>query len=227
MTNAQSKIILIIVAVSRQTTLDRYWGKDFSVGTGKTIEIKSKKYNTNEFIELIHERQAYSTYLFKANKKNDEYYTRAHTWQRFIDDKGLNGATVFEPFYGDGSSTESLSGLVDVVGVKGADFWDIIDDPHYKDMLIMSNPPFSFKWQVIYTLLERQRPFALILPWQTFYGKIPEGKTEANKSTLEKYQEQWGGTYEMFVLKGNEMQFYHPPTDKMEAIGCHILYWTF
>ena len=88
MTNAQSKIILLIIAVSRQTTLDRYWGKDFAPDAGNPIEIKTKKYNTNEYIELQHERQAYSTYLFKANKKNDEYYTRAHTWQRFIDDKG-------------------------------------------------------------------------------------------------------------------------------------------
>jgi hypothetical protein len=227
MTNAQSKIILLIIAVSRQTTLDRFWGKDFKVS--KIAEIKSKKYNSNEYIELEHERRAFSDYLFRTNPKNDEYYTRAHSWQRFVDDKGLNGATVFEPFYGDGSSTESLIGLVNVVGVKGANFWDIIDDPHYKDMLIMSNPPFSFKWQIIITLLERQRPFALILPWECFFGKIPKGMTDADrlKNNLQKYQDLWGGTYEMFNLKGKEMQFYHPPTDKMEAIGCHILYWTF
>ena len=228
MTNAQSKIILIIVAVSRQTTLDRFWGRDYSVGQHAPIEIKSKKYNTNEYIELLHERRAFSDYLFKTNPKNDEYYTRAHSWQRFVDDKGLNGATVFEPFYGDGSSTESLIGLVNVVGVKGANFWDIIDDPQYKDLFILSNPPFSFKWQVIITLLERQRPFALILPWQIFGGKLKnDWSDERHESTLDRYQKNWGGTYEMFKLKGDENQFYHPPTDKMEAIGCHILHWTF
>jgi hypothetical protein len=212
--------------MSKQTTLARYWGADFEVGTRK-IEITSKKYNSNEYIELLHERRKFSTYLFKANKVSDEYYTRATSWQRFVDDKGLNGATVWEPFYADGSSTESLKGLVNVVGLRGSDFWDIIDDPAYKDLLILSNPPFSFKWQVIMTLLERRRTFALILPWECFYGKIPKGKTERDKSNLEVYQERWGGTYEMFKLKGDEMDFYHPAIDGMKRIGCHILYWTF
>lgn len=230
MTNQHSKIILLApVAVSRQTTLDRYWGEDYAVGHHALIEVKTKKYNTNEYIELQHERRAYSNYLFKENKKNDEYYTRAHTWQRFVAEKGLIGATVWEPFFGDGSSTESLSGLVNVVGVKGADFWDIIDHPIYKDLFIMSNPPFSFKWQILTTLLERQRPFAIILPWECFFGKIPKGMTDEDrlKNNLQKYQADWGGDYEAFWLKGKENQFYHPPTDKMEPVGCHILYWTF
>lgn len=225
MTNAQSKIISIIVAVSRQTTLDRYF--DFKPSAFE-IKITHKKYNTDAYIEVMRERRAFSDYLFKSNKKSDEYYTRAYTWQRFVDQNGLRGSTVFEPFYGDGSSTESLSGLVDVVGVKGADFWDIIDNPLYKDLFILSNPPFSFKWQIIYTLLERHRSFALILPFQVFYGKmINDDPDDRHESTLERYQKQWGGTFEMFNLKADENLYYHPPTDSMTGIGCHILHWTF
>ena len=225
MTNAQSKIILLIIKVSRQTTLDRFY--QFKPALFKP-KIDYKKYNSDAYIEVMRERRAFSDYLFKANKKSDEYYTRAYTWQRFVDQYGLRDATVFEPFYGDGSSTESLSGLVNVVGVKGADFWDIIDNPLYKDLFILSNPPFSFKWQVIYTLLERQRSFAFILPFQVFYGKLKnDGTNDRHESTLERYQKLWGGTYEMFNLKADENMYYHPTTDKMVGIGCHILYWTF
>ena len=58
------------------------------------------------------------------------------------------GKTVFEPFYGDGSSRQVLSGLVDVVGER-KDFWEQIQDPNCPQDLKLSNPPFSYKWLLI------------------------------------------------------------------------------
>ena len=185
-----------------------------------------KRRKTSDYIKSLSERREYSTYLFNNNKLSDEYYTRPDTWKRFIECKNLKNKTVFEPFYGDGSAVKMLKKYVNIKGKKDANFWDIINAPEYKNLFIMSNPPFSFKWQVINTLIEQGRSFAFILTWQCFYGKINKDGTR-DKNNLQRCQELFGGNYEVFKLTAKEQQFYNPTQNKMVKIGCSILHWTF
>lgn len=177
---------------------------------------KQKKYKSSGIIPF-NQRKEFSEYLFKANKVSDEYYTRGHTWARFITDYGLKGATIFEPFYGDGTSREALAGLVNVVG-KAGDFWDNINAPDCPQEYIMTNPPFSFKWLVIQTFLEKRRPFAMILSWQTFYTSV---------GRLNDYAEHYGGSWTKYKLNSKEQKFWSPEKQEMVGIGCSILVWTF
>ena len=164
------------------------------------------------------ERIVKSRKMFAENKKSDEYYTRCKTWERYIHERGLKGTTVFEPFSADGSSAEVLKSLVNVKSGKG-DFWEQIVAPDCPQEFILSNPPFSFKWLILQTLLERKRSFALILPFQIFYG--------SSAKILDEYQDHYGGKWGRFILKGKENYFYNPDLDKLVPIGCSILEWHF
>jgi len=164
------------------------------------------------------ERIVKSRKMFAENKKSDEYYTRCNTWERYIHERGLKGTTVFEPFSADGSSAKVLKSLVKVKSGKG-DFWEQIVAPDCPQEFILSNPPFSFKWLILQTLLERKRSFALILPFQIFYG--------SSAKILDEYQDHYGGKWGRFILKGKENYFYNPDLDKLVPIGCSILEWHF
>jgi hypothetical protein len=214
----------IINANKKQQLITRYLigeTKTQPVLIRPTINLsdKSKKQNKYKSSKIIpfNQRKEFSEYLFKANKVSDEYYTRGHTWARFIEDYGLTGTTIFEPFYGDGTSREALAGLVSVVG-KAGDFWDNINAPDCPQEYIMTNPPFSFKWLVIQTFLEKRRPFAMIMPWQLFYTSVER---------LNDYAEHYGGSWTKYKLKAQEQKFWSPTQEKMVGIGCSILVWTF
>ena len=191
-----------------------------------SVEVNYKKYRSCALIDDINERTAFARYLFRSNKKSDEYYTRSETWKRFIIEKGLMGKTVFEPFYGDGSSRQVLSGLVDVVGEQ-KDFWEQIKDPNCPQDLILSNPQFSFKWLLIQTLLENKRDFALILSWEAFYDKKCPNRKLQYECPLKLYKTKFGGDYEVFKLKINEQQCWSPKKKEFIRIGVIILYWKF
>ena len=165
------------------------------------------------------DRVALATKKFQKNKFSDEYYTRSESWRRFVDDAGLAGKTVWEPFFGDGSSRDELAKLgVTQIG-KAGDFWENITAPDCPTDFIMSNPPFSFKWEIMETLLERKRSFALILPWQTFY--------QTNARHLAELHRKYGGDYLRYAMRGEEVTFYSPTSKKMVPIGTSILLWTF
>ena len=170
-------------------------------------------------IAIPEERIALATKKFKNNKHSDEYYTRSASWARFVEDAGLAGKTIYEPFFGDGSSRDELAKLgVTQIG-KAGDFWENIVAPDCPQDFIMSNPPFSFKWEIIETLLERKRSFALILSWQTFY--------QTNARHLARLHEKYGGEYLRYGMRGEEVMFYSPKDEKMMPIGTSILLWTF
>ena len=170
-------------------------------------------------IPVPENRIALATKKFDKNKFSDEYYTRSASWERFVYDAGLKGKTVYEPFYGDGSSRAELAKLgVTQIG-KAGDFWENIVAPDCPANFIMSNPPFSFKWEIMETLLERKRSFALILPWQTFY--------QSGARKIRNLQEKYGGKYLRYNLRGEENHYYSPATKKMTPIGTSILLWTF
>ena len=195
------------------------------------VEINYKKYASRAIIKDIKERQRFANDLFRANKKSDEYYTQAISWERFIRENGLLGQKVFEPFYGDGSSREALRGLVDVVG-ENQDFWQQIQDPNCPKDFIMSNPPFSFKWQVIHTLCEMKRDFALILPWESFYDKYVsiDGKKRQKiqyECPLKAYLAQYEGEYVVWKMNSAEQMFWSPIRNDYKQIGTSILYWKF
>ena len=152
---------------------------------------------------------------FNNNKVSDEYYTRT-SWDRFIDEYGLTNKTVIEPFLGDGSFLTHLKSKVNII-TTGKNFWDVLENNELPDGFIMSNPPFSCKWEIIETLLEMGRDFALILPWQVW----------TKKSRLDMLQFIYGGTHSKFTLKNKEKLFYDPKTNSMKAIGVNILVWKF
>jgi len=220
-----------IVACGVSVEID---GEDVS---DQFIDVRKKgKYSSREIVPLAH-RRAFCDELFTNNKVSDEYYTEQISYERFIKTYRLQGQRVFEPFYADGTSTREMSGLVDVVGSKGANFWDIYKDPQFDGLLILSNPPFSFKWQVIITLLEEQRNFALILPWETFYDKKNKQGVVVEDCPLKIYQRKYGGKYAWFKCRPYEQFFFHPNDDGAlhtegragvyKQIGTHILYWRF
>jgi hypothetical protein len=170
-------------------------------------------------IPVPEDRIAIATKKFQKNKFSDEYYTRSASWARFVADAGLEGKTVYEPFYGDGSSRAELAKLgVTQIG-KAGDFWENIVADDCPADFIMSNPPFSFKWEIIETLLERKRSFALILPWQTFY--------QSGAEKIRNLQRKYGGKYIRYNMRGEEVMFYSPKDKKMMPIGTSILLWTF
>jgi hypothetical protein len=170
-------------------------------------------------IGVPEDRIALATKKFANNKHSDEYYTRSESWRRFVYDAGLAGKTVWEPFFGDGSSRAELAKIgVTQIGKEG-DFWENITAPDCPTDFIMSNPPFSFKWEIMETLLERKRSFALILPWQTFY--------QTNARHLARLHEKYGGEYLRYGMRGEEVEFYSPKDRKMVPIGTSILLWTF
>jgi hypothetical protein len=170
-------------------------------------------------IGVPEDRIALATKKFQKNKFSDEYYTRSESWRRFVYDAGLAGKTVWEPFFGDGSSRAELAKIgVTQIGKEG-DFWKNITAPDCPTDFIMSNPPFSFKWEIMETLLERKRSFALILPWQTFY------QTGAEK--IANLHRKYGGKYLRYAMRGEEGAFYSPTEKKMVPIGTSILLWEF
>jgi hypothetical protein len=171
-----------------------------------------------DYTDTIADRKRIADKMFAANKKSDEYYTRGITWHRFLQTHGLIGGTFWEPFWGDGSCAEAMQDYATLVGKPG-DFWNHVLDVNHPKHMVLSNPPFSFKWLVIETLCELRQDFALILGWQAFYrsGLLKMRELEA----------QHGGTWEFFSLNAKEQMFYHPPARCDVGIGCKILYVRF
>lgn len=164
-------------------------------------------------------------YLFNHNTVSDEYYTPIAVWDRFLCTQPKN-TTYFEPFYGDGSGVKNLKDAGYDIVSSPCNFWDIdwANTPNYP---ILSNPPFSFKWLVIETLLKNRRDFNLILPWQTF---VDTAIKHDGADKLRMLKSIYGGDYTVFKLHDNkkfpENTFIMPNGDS-KKIGCKILVWRF
>lgn len=164
-----------------------------------------------------HTRQCVADQKTASNKCHDEYYTRGGTYARLIRELKLEGQSVVEPFGGDGSYKRMMKCLgVKPVGMTG-NFWD----KHTKIPagFILSNPPFSSKWEVLETLLEQRRDMALVMPFQSFYN--------AGEKKLNELQSIYGGVWSRFDLRGYERWFYNAKTGEDTEIGCQILIWRF
>ena len=92
-------------------------------------------------------------------KTHDDYYTPATAWQAIahIIPKGI---TIWEPFFGNGDSGETLQHMG----------WDVIhkDEDFYqssrKGDIVVTNPPFSQTARVLGRLKQLDIPFIVILP---------------------------------------------------------------
>ena len=94
----------------------------------------------------------------KTFTKNDDYMTPASAWQA-IQHIIPDNKTIWECFYGDGTSGDHLRALGFDVIHKDIDFFknDVGD-------VLVSNPPFTIKKEVFTRLKELGKPFIMIAP---------------------------------------------------------------
>jgi hypothetical protein len=91
----------------------------------------------------------------------DDYMTPKDAWEN-IKDYIPQNKVIWEPFYGDGNSGKYLQELGFTVIHENEDFFS-----NNKGDIVVSNPPFSLKKEVIQKLKELDKPFILIMPCST------------------------------------------------------------
>ena len=99
-------------------------------------------------------------YGCKANKfiEHDDYMTPKYAWE-WIKDFIPKDKVIWEAFYGDGESGKILSDLgFNVIHEETDFFTNNLGD------VIVSNPPFSKKKEVMTRLKEIDKPFIIICP---------------------------------------------------------------
>lgn len=90
--------------------------------------------------------------------KDDDYETPLSAWRSIIEYIPKK-AVVWEPFYGSGASGDHLRSLgLNVIHQKEDFFVANRGD------IILTNPPFSKKKEVLLRLKELNKPFAVLLP---------------------------------------------------------------
>jgi hypothetical protein len=99
-----------------------------------------------------------SVFQNKTFSKYDDYMTPKYAWEN-IKEYIPKDKTIWEAFYGNGSSADYLRELGFNVIHKDIDFFenDLGD-------IIVSNPPFSKVKEILKRLKELDKPFILILP---------------------------------------------------------------
>lgn len=90
--------------------------------------------------------------------KHDDYMTPKRAWE-LIKEYIPSDKIIWEAFYGDGKSGKYLQDLGFNVIHKEEDFFE----NDYGD-IVVSNPPFSMKKEIIKELVKREKPFILIMP---------------------------------------------------------------
>lgn len=91
----------------------------------------------------------------------DDYMTPKHAWES-IQHILPKDKVIWEAFYGNGDSGTYLKDLGFNVIHENIDFFH-----HNKGDLVVSNPPFSLKKQIIARLVELDKPFILLMPAAT------------------------------------------------------------
>jgi len=99
-----------------------------------------------------------ATYKDYNPSRFDDFMTPYHVWND-IKDYIPNDKVIWEPFYGDGQSGEDLRNLGFNVIHEQEDFFE-----NNKGEIVVSNPPFENKKQVIERLVKLDKPFILIMP---------------------------------------------------------------
>ena len=99
--------------------------------------------------------------MFKNDKATDNYGSYDNLYTK-IDHFIPKNKTIYEPFYLDGKSGECLRkmGCKNVIHLD-IDFFKNVDELDYD--IIISNPPFSKRKQILDKLFEIDKPFILTL----------------------------------------------------------------
>ena len=95
---------------------------------------------------------------FTNDKTTDNYRTPKEAWER-IKEYIPKDKVIWEPFYCDGSSGQNLKDLGYDVIHRDEDFFE----NNHGD-IIVSNPPFSKKKEILIRLKELGKPFIMICP---------------------------------------------------------------
>lgn len=91
----------------------------------------------------------------------DDYMTPASAWESIAHLLPMD-KVIWEPFYGDGKSGEHLRALGCTVIHQPEDFFEV----NHGDVVV-SNPPFSKKREVLERLVQLDKPFILLMPVST------------------------------------------------------------
>lgn len=105
-----------------------------------------------------------SSFNIIKKKKCDDYDTPLYIWEMLLDYLDLGKDTIiYDPFYNDGIAKTYLGklGYNNVIHEK-EDFFQNYDK--YKYDIIISNPPYSIKQNILKVLYKIDRPFVLIVP---------------------------------------------------------------
>ena len=97
----------------------------------------------------------------KTFSSNDNYMTPKSAWEN-IQEYIPKDKVIWEPFYGDGKSGEYLEEIGFNVIHKDIDFFS-----NNEGDIIVSNPPFTMKKEILTRLKNLDKPFILILPAYT------------------------------------------------------------
>ena len=111
--------------------------------------------------------------------KLDDYNTPLYVWEMLLDYLNLDKNTkIYEPFYSNGVAKNYLAKLgYNNVIHENMNFFDNYDKYDYE--IIISNPPYSIKKNILKTLYNIDKPFVLIVPtaiisklyMKTIFGK--------------------------------------------------------
>lgn len=96
----------------------------------------------------------------KEYKGNDNFYTQKKDWEnikQFIP----TDKKIWSPFYGDGKQKEYFKELGFNIIHEDEDFFS-----NNKGDIIIDNPPFSIKKQILERCTELEKPFILIMPFE-------------------------------------------------------------
>lgn len=102
----------------------------------------------------------------KKEDKDDDYMTPKAVWES-IQEYLPKDKVIWEAFYGDGTSGKHLKDLGFNVIHENIDFF-----LENRGDLIVSNPPFSRKKEVLHRLRQLGKPFVLVLPAATLGTKM-------------------------------------------------------
>ena len=97
----------------------------------------------------------------KTFLKHDDYMTPQSAWEN-IKQYIPHDRVIWEAFYGDGKSGEYLSQLGFNVIHNDNDFFNRDEGD-----IVVSNPPFSIKKEILTRLKELDKPFILLMPQNT------------------------------------------------------------
>lgn len=94
----------------------------------------------------------------KTFSKHDDYMTPKTAWEA-ISEYLPKEREIWEPFYGDGKSGQYLRELGFRVYHEDENFFE-----NNRGDIVVSNPPFTLKKEIIARLIELDKPFILLMP---------------------------------------------------------------